>query len=48
MFICQIVESDKLYFCVEAKEIFSESFCSLDFFVSFFYQEKNEKIIFSK
>ena len=31
-----------LYFCAKVKEIFSKIICSLDFFGSFFYQEKNE------
>ena len=36
------VETNKLYFCAEVKEIFSKMILSLDFFVSFFHQGKNE------
>ncbi len=34
-----------LYFCAEVKEIFSKRMYSFDFFVLFFYQEKNENVI---
>ena len=36
------IELETLYFCAEVKEIFSKRIVSFDFFVSFFYQEKNE------
>ena len=40
-----ILNITRPYFCAEAKEIFSKIIWSLDFFGSFFYQEKNEHII---